>query len=198
MTKVKGKNIGLFFGSFNPIHMGHLMIAQYMATRTDLDQVWLVVSPHNPLKNRSTLARDLDRLQMVRLAIDDNPRLKASRIEFDLPKPSYTIDTMAHLHERYPQHTFSLIMGSDNLKSFDKWKNHEVLLKRYPIHLYMRKGSRIDESRFPKADIRMYDVPLLEISSTYIRESIRSRHSIRYLVPDPVFDFLDGSGLYKQ
>ena len=192
------KRIGLFFGSFNPIHTGHLIIAEYMATRTDLEQVWFVVSPHNPLKLRSTLANDFDRLHMVQLAIDDNPRLKASNIEFSLPKPSYTIDTMVYLHEKYPQHHFSLIMGSDNLGSINKWKNYELLLERYIIHVYKREGIPIDQSLIPAADIRIYDVPMLDISSTYIRQSIADGLSIRYMVPESIYQFLDGSRLYRQ
>jgi nicotinate-nucleotide adenylyltransferase len=193
----KGKNIGLFFGSFNPIHMGHLIIAEYMATRTELQQVWFVVSPHNPLKIQASLAKDFDRLHMVQLAIEDNTKLKASKIEFSLPKPSYTVDTMTYLHEKYPQHDFSLIMGADNLKSISKWKNYEVLLKRYAIHVYHRKGFRLDKETLGQGDIRVYDVPLLDISATMIRESIREGKSIRYLVPDNVFEFLAGSRLYR-
>ncbi len=192
------KRIGLFFGSFNPIHTGHLIIAEYMATRTDLEQVWFVVSPHNPLKLRSTLANDFDRLHMVQLAIDDNPRLKASNIEFSLPKPSYTIDTMVYLHEKYPQHQFSLIMGSDNLGSISKWKNYELLLERYKIHVYKREGVPIDQTSVTNADIVIYDVPMLDISSTYIRKSIAEGLSIRYMVPENVYQFLDGSRLYRQ
>ena len=192
------KRVGLFFGSFNPIHTGHLIIAEYMATHTDLEQVWFVVSPHNPLKQRATLANDFDRLHMVQLAIEDNPRLKASNIEFSLPKPSYTIDTMIYLHEKYPQHEFSLIMGADNLESIHKWKNFEVLLQRYRIHIYNRPGATIDVSGFKEADIKVYEVPMIAISSTYIRQSIASGLSIRYLVPETVFQFLDGSRLYKQ
>lgn len=198
MLQLQPKRIGLFFGSFNPIHTGHLVIAEYMASRTELQQVWFVVSPHNPLKLRSTLANDFDRLHMVQLAIEDNPKLKASNIEFSLPKPSYTIDTMVYLHEKYPQHQFSLIMGSDNLESLHKWKNYELLLERYPIHIYQREGTLIDGTSGPKGDIRYYDVPLMKISSTYIRESIAAGHSIRYMVPDNVYQFLDGSRLYRQ
>ncbi|MDZ4749721.1 MAG: nicotinate (nicotinamide) nucleotide adenylyltransferase [Saprospiraceae bacterium] len=192
------KRIGLFFGSFNPIHTGHLIIAEYMASRTDLEQVWFVVSPHNPLKLRSTLANDFDRLHMVQLAIDDNARLKASNIEFSLPKPSYTIDTMVYLHEKYPQHHFSLIMGSDNLGSIGKWKNYDLLLERYTIHVYKREGIPIDQSLVPAKDIRIYDVPMLDISSTYIRQSVADGLSIRYMVPDSIYQFLDGSRLYRQ
>jgi nicotinate-nucleotide adenylyltransferase len=195
---LKGRQIGLFFGSFNPIHTGHLIIAEFMATRTGLDQVWFIVSPHNPLKNRNTLAKDQSRLQMVRLAIEDNPHLKASNIEFSLPKPSYTVDTMAYLHEKYPQHQFSLIMGSDNLASIDKWKNYKLLLKRYPIHVYNRKDWPVSDSLRNEAKIQTYDLPLLDISSTFIRQSIMEGKSIRYMVPDNVFEFLQGSTLYRQ
>lgn len=192
------KNIGLFFGSFNPIHTGHLIIAEYMATRTGLDQVWFVVSPHNPLKQRATLANDYDRLHMVQLAIEDNPKLKASNIEFSLPKPSYTVDTMVYLHEKYPQHRFSLIMGADNLAGIQKWKNFELLLERYTIHIYAREGAAIDPSVHGQADIRIYAVPQIDLSSTYIRQSIASGHSVRYLVPERIFEYLEGSRLYRQ
>ncbi|HUR31591.1 MAG TPA: nicotinate (nicotinamide) nucleotide adenylyltransferase [Saprospiraceae bacterium] len=191
------KRIGLFFGSFNPVHTGHLIIAEFMADMTDLQQVWFVVSPHNPLKAQSTLANDFDRLHMVQMAIDDNPKLKPSNIEFSLPKPSYTIDTMAYLHEKYPEHQFSLIMGSDNLESIHKWKNYELLLERYPIHVYKRSGST-DISIPGKADVITHDVPLLNISSTYIRQQIKNGHSVRYMVPDSVYEFLQGSRLYRQ
>lgn len=195
---LKPKKVGLFFGSFNPIHIGHLIIAEYMATRTDLDQVWLVVSPHNPLKKRSTLAKDFDRLHMVRLALEDNPKLKVTNIEFSLPKPSYTIDTMVYLHEKYPQHEFALIMGGDNLVSLHKWKNFNLLLERYPIHVYKRSGSEAEVPFNEKADIRLHDVPMMDISSTYIRKSIVAGKSIRYLVPESVYEYLDGSNLYKK
>ncbi len=191
------KHIGLFFGSFNPVHTGHMIIAQYMADRTDMQQVWFVVSPHNPLKSRATLANDFDRLHMVQLAVDDNPKLRASNIEFSLPKPSFTIDTMAYLHEKYPDHQFSLIMGSDNLDTIHKWKNYEILLERYTIHVYKRSGT--EEAKIPeKAKIEVHDVPLLMISSTFIRQSIADGRSVRYLVPEPVYLFLDGSHLYRQ
>lgn len=191
------KHIGLFFGSFNPVHTGHMIIAEYMAARTDMQQVWFVVSPHNPLKSRSTLANDYDRLHMVQLAVDDNPKLRASNIEFSLPKPSFTIDTMAYMHEKYPDHQFSLIMGTDNLDTIHKWKNYEILLERYDIHVYKRSGT--EEAKTPeKAKVQVHEVPLLMISSTFIRQSIVDGHSIRYMVPEPVYQFLDGSRLYRQ
>lgn len=191
------KRVGLFFGSFNPIHTGHLIIAEYMADMTDLKQIWLVVSPHNPLKVQASLAKDYDRLHMVQLAIDDNTRLKASNIEFSLPKPSYTIDTMAYLHEKYPEIEFALIMGSDNLDTIHKWKNYELLLSRYAIHVYKRQGSET-VNQPEGANVVIHDVPLLNISSTYIRRQIAAGHSVRYLVPDKVYEYLDGSRLYKQ
>lgn len=192
-----GKKIGLFFGSFNPIHMGHLIISEFMATQTDLDMVWFVVSPHNPLKERASLANDYDRLHMVQLAIEENLRLSASNIEFSLPKPSYTIDTMAYLHEKYPHHDFSLVMGSDNLDTLHKWKNFEVLLAKYVIHVYTRSDVPPVHS-YANADIRIYQVPQLILSSTYIRQAIASGKSIRYLVPDKVYEYLSGSRLYRQ
>ncbi|MEP6645775.1 MAG: nicotinate (nicotinamide) nucleotide adenylyltransferase [Saprospiraceae bacterium] len=192
------RKIGLFFGSFNPIHTGHLIIAEYMAGLPDLEQVWFVVSPHNPLKNRATLANDFDRLHMVTLAIDDNTKLRVSNIEFSLPKPSYTIDTMAYLHEKYPEHTFSLVMGSDNAESIHKWKNFEILLARYTIHVYQRPGSERLSPPEQASDIRFHQVPMLDISSTFIRQRIAAGLSIRYMVPDSVYQFLDGSRLYRQ
>ncbi len=168
-----------------------------MAAMTNLQQIWFVVSPHNPLKARATLANDFDRLHMVQLAIDDNPKLRASNIEFSLPKPSYTIDTMAYLHEKFTDHHFALIMGSDNLESIHKWKNFDLLLKRYPIHVYRRPGT--ENIQTPAgADVILHNVPLLDISSTYIRKQIAEGHSIRYIVPETVYQYLEGSRLYKQ
>lgn len=188
--------IGLFFGSFNPIHVGHLIIANYMATQTDLDQVWLVVSPQNPLKKKSTLARDYDRLYLVRIAIEDNTALKASDIEFGLPKPSYTIDTLTYLSEKHPQHQFTLIMGGDNLATLHKWKNYELLLERYPIYVYRRPEYALGEMEH-HPQVKVFSAPLMQISASYIRKCIAAGHSIQYLVPDPVFEYLQSSHLYK-
>lgn len=190
-------NIGLFFGSFNPIHTGHLIIANHMATRTELDQVWLVVSPHNPHKNKASLANDYDRLHMVNLAIEDNPLLRASNIEFGLPKPSYTVDTLAYLSEKYPQHRFSLIMGGDNLRTLHKWKNHEILLRDYAIYVYQRPDYDLgDLATHPS--VQLLDAPLMQISASFIRQSLQAGQSIRYLVPDAVRTYLDGSSLYRE
>ncbi len=188
--------IGLFFGSFNPVHIGHLIIANYMATQTDLQQVWLIVSPQNPLKHKSTLARDRDRLNMVKLAIDDNALLRASDIEFKLPKPSYTIDTLTYLTEKYPQHQFALIMGSDNLATLNKWKNYELLLKGYDIYVYKRPQYELGEfAQSPR--VHLFDAPLMEISATYIRKCLTEGKSIQYLVSDSVMDYLMQSKIYK-
>ncbi len=188
--------IGLFFGSFNPIHVGHLIIANYMATQTDLQQIWLVVSPQNPLKLKNTLARDRDRLNMVQLAIDDNKLLRASDIEFKLPKPSFTIDTLAYLNEKYPQHEFALIMGVDNLATLTKWKNYEQILRGYDIYVYQRPEYDLGEfATHPR--VRLFEAPLMEISATYIRKCLAEGKSIQYLVTDPVMKYLLESKIYQ-
>ena len=190
------RKVGLFFGSFNPVHIGHMILANFMATRTGLDEVWLVVSPHNPLKKRGSLARDHDRLHLVELAIGDNPHLRASRIEFELPKPSYTVDTLAVLRDRYPDYDFALLMGSDNLSSFAKWKNHDIILRDYRIQVYRRPG--YDDGPFADhPSVTIHDAPLMQISATYIRERLKQGESIRYLVPPPVEEELLKSGLYR-
>ena len=189
--------IGLFFGSFNPIHIGHLIIANYMATQTDLDKVWLVVSPQNPLKPKKTLVRDYDRLHLTRLGIGDNPRLQASNVEFDLPKPSYTVDTLAFLKEKYPDREFALIMGGDNLATLHLWKNYEQILANYDIYVYKRPAYELGE-RASHPRVRICEAPLLDISATYIRDCLRTGKSVRYLVPDAVWEYLETSNLYKD
>ncbi|MBK9336719.1 MAG: nicotinate-nucleotide adenylyltransferase [Lewinellaceae bacterium] len=184
--------IGLFFGSFNPIHTGHLIIANYMATQTDLDRVWLVVSPHNPLKPKKSLARDYDRLHLVRLGIGENPLLEASNVEFNLPKPSYTVDTLAYLREKYPDRTFALIMGGDNLATLHLWKNYEFLLAHYDIYVYKRPDTDVG-AYIAHPRIHICQAPMLDISATYIRECLRTGKSVRYLVPDAVWEYLESS-----
>lgn len=188
--------IGLFFGSFNPIHIGHLIIANYMATQTDLDRVWLVVSPQNPLKLKKSLARDHDRLHLVRLGIGDNPLLEASNIEFSLPKPSYTVDTLAYLREKHPDREFALIMGADNLATLHLWKNYETLLEQNDIYVYNRPQTDLGpHAQHPR--VRLCPAPMLDISATYIRECLRTGKSVRYLVPDAVFEYLESGNLYR-
>ncbi|GAA5220092.1 nicotinate (nicotinamide) nucleotide adenylyltransferase [Membranihabitans marinus] len=188
--------VGLFFGSFNPVHVGHMIIANHMVEYTDLDQVWMVVSPQNPFKKSSNLANDYDRLQMVELATNGNDRLRASNIEFALPKPSYTIDTLVYLKEKYPNNDFSLIMGGDNLVHFHKWKNYEAILEHYRILVYKRPNY-VTEAYDNHPSIQIVDAPLMQISATFIRQALRDGKSIQYLVPDPVWKFLDLSPIYR-
>ncbi len=189
------QKIGLFFGSFNPIHIGHLIIANYMATHTDLDEVWFVVSPQNPFKKKESLGNVYDRLEMVNLAIEPAEKLRSSTIEFNLPQPSYTVDTLIHLRERYPDKDFVLIMGSDNLQSFHKWKNHEIILRDYRIYVYPRPGHQgYPLEKHPSVTVT--DTPLMELSATFIRQSVKDGKSIRYFVPDSVLTFIDSKGLY--
>ncbi len=190
--------IGLFFGSFNPIHTGHCILASYMATETDLDQVWLVVSPHNPHKERKTLANDYDRLHLVELALENHSSVKASNIEFGLPKPSYTIDTLTYLEEKYPQHEWVLIMGGDNLISLPKWKNANILMKRYDIYVYTRPGYIVPTTPEGARVTIFDDAPQMNISATYIRGLIADKKSVRYLVPDAVREHIESAGMYRR
>lgn len=187
--------IGLFFGSFNPIHTGHLIIANYMANYTNLNQVWLVVSPHNPLKEKSDLINMYDRLEMCKLAVENADHIRVSDVELKLPQPSYTIDTLTHLHEKYPEHQFSLIMGSDNLFSLKKWKNYEIILRDYHIHVYPRPGFEGHElTNHPSVTITQS--PLMELSATFIRKSIQEGKNIQFFVPDAVLKFIESKSLY--
>ena len=187
--------IGLFFGSFNPVHIGHLIIANYMATHTDMEQVWFVVSPQNPLKNRRNLLSEYDRLEMVNLAIEGNDKLRASDFEFALPKPSFTIDTLVRMKEKYPQHEFVLIMGSDTVNTLPKWKNHEEIINNYPVYVYPRLNKEV-VFKFDKLTI--CQTPMMELSATFIRRCIKNNKSIAYLVPKAVEAFLTKWGYYAS
>ncbi|MCL4159941.1 UNVERIFIED_CONTAM: hypothetical protein GTU68_045838 [Idotea baltica] len=173
-----------------------MIIANYLANNTDLDKVWIVVSPQNPFKEKKSLAKDSDRLHLVNLAIGDNLKLKASNIEFDLPQPSYTVDTLAFLTEKHPEKEFVLIMGGDNLKSLHKWKNYEYILKHHEIYVYKRPSYELGELH-DHPSVKILDAPLMQISASYIRKEIREKRSVRYLVPDAVFDYLEKTTLYK-
>ena len=190
-------NIGLYFGSFNPIHNGHLIIANYIVQNTDLEQVWFVISPQNPLKKSSTLLNEYHRLYLVQVSIEDEPSLKATDIEFRLPKPSYTIDTLTYLGEKFPSHHFSVIMGSDSFQNLPEWKNYRQLLSNYPIYVYERPGFK-PENVYTDAKVTFLKAPLLEISSTYIRKIISSGKSIRYLVPEKVRVEIEQNGYYRN
>jgi nicotinate-nucleotide adenylyltransferase len=188
--------IGLFFGSFNPVHCGHMVIAGYMSEFTDLGQVWFVVSPHNPLKVKSSLLQDYHRMSLVKIAIGDNRKLKASDIEFKLPRPSYTINTLAYLFEKFPDHQFVLILGSDNLESFTKWKNYEQILEQVELYVYPRKDLEGgDLLSHPK--VKIIQAPLMEISSSFIRESIKNKKDVRYMMPEKVWEYIDEMNFYK-
>ena len=190
------RKIGLFFGSFNPIHIGHLVIANTMRQMTDLDEVWFVVSPQNPLKERQTLLADHHRLEMVRRAVDDNYKLRACDAEFHLPIPSYTVLTLAHLGEQYRDKEFSLIMGSDNLDTFERWRNWEYILEHYHIYVYPRPG-HTGGKLASHPHVTMVQTPQMDISSSYIREQIRQGHDVRYMLSEPVYQYLTEMHFYE-
>jgi nicotinate-nucleotide adenylyltransferase len=197
--------IGLYFGTFNPIHVGHLIIANHFAEHTDLNQVWMVVTPHNPLKNKDTLLKDSTRLELVFLATEDYPKIKPCDIEFQLPQPNYTVNTLAHLQDKYPKNEFSLIMGEDNLKSFHKWKNYEVILENHDIYVY----PRVDENGHSNnngekygfknnTNVHFIAAPIVEISATFIRNSIKNKKNIQPLLPNKVWEYIDHNNLYRK
>ena len=191
--------IGLYFGTFNPIHVGHLIIANHMAEYSNLDQIWMVVTPHNPHKQKSTLLDDYHRLEMVHLATKDYPKIKPSDIEFKLSQPNYTVNTLAYLQEKFPTYEFSLIMGEDNLNSLHKWKNYEVILQNHEIYIYPRlKSGEINEQFRNHSKIHQVDAPIIEVSSTFIRESIKNGKNVRALLPEHVWEFVDHNLFYKH
>lgn len=197
--------IGLYFGTFNPIHVGHLVIANHITQYTDVDEVWMVVTPHSPLKKKKGLLEDYHRLHMVHLSTEPYDRLKASDIEFNLPQPNYTIDTMVYLHEKYPNHEFCLIMGEDNLDSFHKWKNYELLLERYSLIVYPRryqdKAKLTDKAStlLNHPNVLLVDnAPIMEISSTFIRQAIKDNKDVRPLLDHKVWSYIDHNLFYKK
>ena len=198
------KKIGLYFGSFNPVHIGHLAIANYMIEFSPgIDHIWFVISPQNPLKKKSTLLANHHRLYLAELAIGNDPELEVSDIEFNLPRPSYTIDTLTYLEERYPSNRFALIMGADNLSTISKWKNHDLLLEKYEIYVYPRPGYPTDkivaeENILKNAVIHYVDAPLIEISSSFIRTSIKKGKNIRYFLPPKVYEYIMEMHFYEK
>jgi len=193
------KKVGLFFGSFNPIHIGHLILANYILENSDMDELWFVVSPQNPFKDKKSLLKDHSRLDMVQLAIKNYPKMRASNVEFSLPKPSYTIDTLTYLHEKHPDYAFALIMGEDNLDGLSKWKNSETLIKNHQIIVYPRAfdGEKKDHEYLQHENISLIQAPVIEISATEIRNMIKAGKNVRPMLPPEVFEYLDGSAFYK-
>lgn len=200
--------IGLYFGTYNPIHVGHLIIANHMVDYTDLDQVWLVVTPQNPLKNKATLLPDYHRLAIVRIAIEENSNLKASDIEFNLPRPSYTSETLAYIKEKHPDHNFSLIMGEDNLRTFHKWKNNEEIINNHPLYIYPRalteqerneQGDTIITNGFEQhPNVTFCDAPVMKVSSSFIRNAIKEKKDVQYLLTEPVFQYISEMHFYEK
>ena len=190
--------VGLYFGSYNPIHIGHLAIANYMVEFTDIDQLWFVVSPQNPFKKKENLLADYHRLELVTRAINNDNRFRASNIEFNLPKPSYTIDTLAYLKERHPDYNFSILMGSDNLDNFHKWKNSEIILENYGIIVYPRPGFEPLKIPEHKNNSIAIDAPLMEISSSFIRNAIKEGKDVRHFMPQKAWEYLDEMNFYRK
>ncbi len=198
MAFKKKQKTGLFFGSFNPIHIGHMIIANHIVEHTDIDEVWLVVTPHNPHKKKATLLNDFQRLTMARLATENYPKIKASNIEFDLPQPNYTINTLTVLQEKYPDNKFVLLMGEDNLVSLPKWKNYEAILAYYQIYIYPRIHQKtVPDYLKSHASIQQIKAPIIEISATQIRQDIKQGKNVRPLLPPEVFKYIEEMHFYK-
>lgn len=189
--------VGLFFGSFNPIHIGHMALANYMLEYENLKELWFVVSPQNPLKEKSSLLDARQRLHMVTLAIGDNPKMKASNIEFSLAQPSYTVNTLAHLREKYPRKKFAIILGSDNLQTFHKWKNYEDILAKQELLVYPRPGFNADKWKDYNS-VKYTDAPLMDISSSFIRKAIKEKKKPRYFVPESVWNYMKEMHFYER
>ena len=188
--------IGLYFGSFNPIHIGHLAIANYMLEYTNLDKIWFVISPHNPLKEKKSLLADYHRMELVNLALEDDYDMRASSIEFKLPQPSYTIDTLTYIQEKYPQDEFVVLMGGDSLESIHKWKNYQQLIAQYQIYVYARPGAKTEDSLHP--NIQIFQAPQMDISASFIRKAIKDGKNIRYFLPRKSWDYLKEMHFYEK
>ena len=192
------KRVGLFFGTYNPVHIGHMVIANYMVEFTEMDEIWMVVTPHNPFKKKNSLLKDYDRLHLVQLAIGDDSRLKASNIEFDLPQPNYTCDTLVYLGEKFPDRNFALIMGADNLNHFHKWKNHEVILENHELYVYPRMDSNDGGELKRHYKVNYVEAPVMRISSTFIRKALKEGQDVRHFMPTRVAEYVEEMNLYKK
>lgn len=188
--------VGLYFGSFNPVHNGHLIIANHVLNETDINKVWFILSPQNPFKNSSSLLNSYDRLHLLNKAVENDNRMKALDIEFHLPKPSYTATTLSYLKDKYPKHEFVIIMGSDSFQNLGNWKNSESIIANYPLIIYKRPGFEILNNL--NAQIQIMDAPLLEISATYIRELVKKNKSIKYLVPENIEQEVQSNRFYNS
>ena len=191
--------VGLYFGTFNPIHVGHMIIANHLAEYSDLDEVWFVVTPHNPHKNKRSLLDNYHRYQLVSLAVEDYPKLRPSNIEFNLPQPNYTVHTLAHIVEKHPNKEFCLIMGEDNLKNFHKWKNYEVIIENHEIYVYPRIGGGKVKNQFrnhPK--VHRIDAPVMQISATYIRDGFKEGKNMKAVLPKEVWKYVDEMNFYRK
>lgn len=197
MATLTNKKTGLFFGSFNPIHVGHLIIANHMVQHTDLEEVWFVISPHSPFKKKASLLADHHRYALVNYAVEDNPKLWASNIEFGLSQPSFTSHTLAFLEEKYPMKEFALIMGEDNIVNFDKWKNFESIINNFSIYVYPRPGIKPSKLLQHTSVNIVKEVPLMEISSSFIRNSIKNGKDVRYLLPHRVYEYVNEMHFYE-
>jgi len=191
------QRIGLYFGSYNPVHIGHLVIANYLVEYTGLDQLWFIVTPQNPHKKKENLLNDFDRLELVQLALEGDDRIEVSDIEFFLPKPSYTVDTLAYLKDRHPGKNFSILMGSDNLANFHKWKNYDIIVENYGVVVYPRPGFDQSEVKSHKNITIAYGAPLMEISSSFIRDSIKNGKDVRHFLPPKVWELIEKKGFYR-
>lgn len=189
--------VGLFFGTYNPVHVGHMVIANYMVEYTDLDQVWMVVTPQNPFKQKQSILKDYDRLHLVRLAIGDDPKLVASDIEFSLPQPSYTATTLVYLKEKFPDKDFALIMGADNLNHFHKWKNHDEIIKNYELYVYPRMDSNDGGELRHHYKVNYVEAPVMKISSSFIRKAIKEGKSVNHYMPSEVAKYVDEMNFYR-
>ena len=196
-TSLKLK-VGLYFGTYNPIHIGHLAIANYMVEFTDIDQLWFVVSPQNPFKKKHNLLDDYQRLEMVHRAIEGDDRLRASNIEFNLPKPSYTADTLAYLKDQHPDYEFVILIGSDNLENFHRWKNHEAILENYGVLVYPRPGFDPQKVQVHKNIVLAEEAPLMEISASFIRKAIHEGKDVRHFLPPRTWEYLEEMNFYRK